>query len=259
MSSVLTSLKLISCLQLKKPIPSMMVKWMTEARRFETARERPSGELAEIIVRICTLISYPGEHSDTAELSQHISDILSTDECFEAWSVKYQNEYTITKGQRGSRDTYFGRRHSSSRVSIANSCNLCSCARIILHETLSRIISRHFEFHISLSAHSTSSMSYNRILSDSCASIRNSINDICRSVPFTLGYLENGQGRTDKIRAGCGVALLWPLYLAGTAHITTVSEREWIALELRKIEEITGVQRAKVAALCVRGSSQYPR
>ncbi|PWY72183.1 hypothetical protein BO94DRAFT_252030 [Aspergillus sclerotioniger CBS 115572] len=225
---------LINCLQQRKPIPSMMLKWIAEARRFEDVQETPAGQLADIIVRICAFISFVKNPSSTDALSRYISEVLSIDKELEAWSAKYQNE-SMTADDL------------SHNLSMINTCNLCNCARIILHETRHQVLlQRRNLFRL------PSSSFHNPILTVSYTAIRNSIRSICSSVPIVQAYFRNKQG---GIPAGCGMTLIWPLFVAGTASSATPTERDWISLQLRQIGESNGLQRAKVASLHVANSN----
>ncbi|GFF32115.1 hypothetical protein IFM46972_03439, partial [Aspergillus udagawae] len=238
-----------SCLQQKASIPSTMARWMAEFRTFETVYERPSGELADIITRICTIVSSVEKHiCDTEACVEYIPDILSIDEALTSWSAKYTNGWTSPEGSRDARQAHTEQHSLYHSISFTNDCNLCCCARIILHETLVRIVSQNRESSTGGPPSLPSSLSYNHLLTASYAATRSSISSICYSVLMIRALFRNGQIGRDTVKAGCGVALIWPLFLAGTIGVTTASEREWIALQLREIAETCGIQRAQVAA-----------
>lgn len=238
-------MQLISCLQRHSPVPIIILDWMAEARRIETDLETPSADLAEIIVQICSVISSANQNFfEEDALSQYVSAAFSIEKDLETWSSLHNNKYTIAEGTRDHFEEY----DLHVRLSMIKTYNLYCCSRILLHETLYRVISQHHEPIPNSPSSLPLSLSNDRILIASYTATRDSISNVCYNVSKLFSNFGNNQCRKDLVRAGSCLDLIWPLFVAGTAYATTPSEREWISLRLREIGELSGLERANVAA-----------
>ncbi|KAF9885562.1 hypothetical protein FE257_012768 [Aspergillus nanangensis] len=242
---------LISCLQRQTTVPSIMAKWVVQARKVETDLEKPSGDLAEIVVQICSLVSSASHSSFEGDLSRYISETFSIDEALQTWSALHKNEFKTAEG------AIFQENYLHLSLPMVKTYNVYCCSRIILHKALHRVISQRYETMRNSSFITPSSLSYNSTLIASYAAIRDSISSICSSVPSFRSGSGDQQRSKDLVRAGRCMDLIWPLFVAGTAYATTPSEREWISLRLREIGEFSGVQRANVAASHVQYQSLH--
>ncbi|OKO93414.1 hypothetical protein PENSUB_12477 [Penicillium subrubescens] len=172
-----------------------------------------------------------------------ISALLSIDEALERWVKSLTAEYGYkTSTVPGNYADVFLERHDSyPGIEITHTWNLQRCARITLRQALIEILSLHIGLPSSQST--LSSFSYRGLFQTSDIIIQQNSSDICYSVPYIFHYCDK-PGSSSDMRAACIMSLLWPLYVAGTAHTTMSTTREWVIVQLKKIEEITGIQRA---------------
>ncbi|OGM47712.1 hypothetical protein ABOM_004321 [Aspergillus bombycis] len=247
---------LINCLQRRVRVPITLMNWMSEARHFETAQEAPAGSLADLIVSTCAVLtSVKEEVLDEVDLSRYISTLLSIDQDLKCWAESLPTDYlyktlTITKS---SRELYLGRYDTYSGVEIVHIWNLQRCARITLHQALLEMLSIHFNKGFSPSAPLSSS----HVLGTSDAVIRENSGDICHSVPYIL-HLCDKPGKPGDVRGASIMSLLWPLCIAGTAHTASDTLRDWIIAQMNKIEQVTGIQGAKLVALDIQKRCLFP-
>lgn len=252
----LTCQQLVSCLQRWLDVPVTLTKWMNEARIFESAKEVPAGRLAGIIVSTCAVLASVKERVvDKSTMSGCISALLSIDKALERWAKSLTAEYgyKTTTIPENYADAFLERHYSYSGIEIAHTWNLQRCARITLRQALIETLS----LHIGLPSFQSTlfSLSYRELLQTSDIIIQQNSSDICYSVPYIFHYCDK-PGRSGDMRAACILSLLWPLYIAGTAHTTMSTSREWVVVLLKKIEEITGIQRAKSMALDIQKKSR---
>ncbi|KAH8433457.1 uncharacterized protein LDX57_011091 [Aspergillus melleus] len=237
---------------------------MVQARKFESVLDKPSGELADIIIRTCALFSKDNESSADSAIfpEESISTILSIDQDLEAWSTSYEEKYMgPPEPKESTRDTYLSSHLKHHRISSSPSNfhthNLCSSARIILHEKARNLARRPVGSSLVSSSNLPSTIpdSYHHLRTVSEKATKSSVRSICDAFAQVRQSFSSRQDTTHDIRAGCFTALIWPLFLAGTTYITLPSQRDWIAQQLREIGDLTGVQRARVAASLVHNSS----
>lgn len=222
---------------------------MSEARNFQTAQEAPASTLADLIVNTCTVLaSAKDEVMDNANLSRYIARLLSIDRGLERWTkdLPVHYEYKALTPPDDTEELYLGRCDIYSGAEMVYTWNLQRCARITLHQALVRALSLHF----SLPPLSSASfpVSYRHLPRTSDAVIQESSSEICYSFPYILHFYDK-PGKSGDLRAASILPLLWPLYIAGTAHTAPNTLREWVIAQMHKIEEVTGVQQAKFLAL----------
>lgn len=76
------------------------------------------------------------------------------------------------------------------------------------------------------------------------------VEDICASVPFYFGWClsadekANGGGRWMEGTGNNGLALMWPILVAGNSGIASEEQQEWIAVCLDKIGHSMGINQA---------------
>lgn len=245
----LTCQQLLSCLQRRLDVPVTLTNWMNEARIFESSKEAPAGRLAGIIVSACALLASVKERVvDKSNIPGCISALLSIDEALERWveSLTAEYGYKTSTVPGNYADVFLERHYSYSGIEIAHTWNLQRCARITLRQALIEILSLHIGLPSSQST--LSSFSYRGLFQTSEIIIQQNSSDICYSVPYIFHYCDK-PGSSGDMRAACIMPLLWPLYVAGTARTTMSTTREWVIVQLKKIEEVTGIQRAKSMAL----------
>jgi hypothetical protein len=197
---------------------------MSEARILETAQERPAGSLADIIVEACSLLA---SNENKANPSSYILAFLAVDEKLESWANTLPAKYKYrisTPDNAGRQDVY-------PDIDMLYTWNLQRCTRIILRQTLIETLSPQHD-----------------LLHASDAIIQENSSDICYSIPYALHFCDR-PGQSGQMRAACIVPLLWPLYIAGTARTAVNTVRAWVLLQMKTIQEVTGIQRARVMAL----------
>ncbi|KAL4935643.1 hypothetical protein BDV06DRAFT_217276 [Aspergillus oleicola] len=244
---------LINCLQRGLRVPTTFINWMNEARNYETAHEAPTSRLADMIVNVCAVLASVKEDSmDTVNLSRFVSAFFSIDTNLERWTKTLPADYgyRILTGPADLQeaDMYTGRYDIYPSIAVAHTWNLQRSARIILHQTLVEALSIHFHRPPSMSALQCLCESYGHLLRTSDTVIHEISSDICYSVPYILHACDNA-GKLKDLRAAPIVHLLWPLYLAATSHGTSDTLRDWVLRKMRKIEELTGIQKAKLMAI----------
>ncbi|KNG88057.1 hypothetical protein ANOM_004101 [Aspergillus nomiae NRRL 13137] len=247
---------LINCLQRGVRVPITLINWMSEARHFETAEEAPAGNLADLIVNACAVLaSVKEEATDKADLSHYMSTLLSIDQDFKCWieSLPTDYQYNTLTIPNDSGEIYLGRYDTYSGVEMVHIWNLQRCARITLHQALVDLLLIHFDMGFSPSTPSPS----RDLLSTSNTVIRESSSDICHSVPYIL-HLCDKPGKPGDVRGACIIPLLWPLYIAGTAHTANDTLRDWVIAQMNNIENVTGIQRAKFVALDIQQRCLFP-
>ncbi|KAE8419654.1 hypothetical protein BDV36DRAFT_250975 [Aspergillus pseudocaelatus] len=249
---------LINCLQRRLRVPITLINWMSEARNFETAQEAPAGSLADLIVNACAVLaSAKDEVMDKANLSRYIATLLSIDKDLERWTqdLPVHYEFKALTPPDETEELYLGRCDIYSGAEMVYTWNLQRCARIILRQALVRALSLHFS---SLSPPSASfPLSYRHLLRTSDALIQETSSEICYSLPYIL-HIYDKPGKPGDLRAASILPLLWPLYIAGTAHTAPNTLREWVIAQMQKIEEVTGVQQAKFVALDLERRCLFP-
>ena len=222
---------------------------MSEAQSFESAKEAPIGRLAGIVVSACALLaSIKESRVARPDISGCVSALLSMDEALERWAENLEAEYGYTTSETSTNheDPFMQRYDLYPGIEIANTWNLQRCARITLRQAIIEILPLNIDLSCSHSA--LSSSCYQGLLHTSDMIIQQNTNDICYSVPYIFKFHDKTGGSGD-MRATCAISLLWPLYVAGKAHPPFSTTREWILAQLKKIEEVTGIQRAKSMAL----------
>jgi hypothetical protein len=231
---------------------------MADARKYETAPEEPATRLADMIVSVCAIIASGKENIMREEdLSSYISALLSIDADLECWTQILPAVYKYTTltdpDEPRATEAYMGRYDTYTSVEIAHTWNLQRCARITLRQALLETLSKH--------PHRPSSqptlpflpplISYTHLLHASDTVIEENTTDICYSVPYILHGCHKA-GKSSDLRAARILHLLWPLYIAGMARTADDALRFWVALKLKMIGEVTGIQEAKRMALSVR-------
>lgn len=234
---------------------------MIHARNDETAQEAPAARLADMIVNVCAIIASVKEDIvDKTNLSRHVSALLSIDTDLECWkktlSIDYESRTLSGLNDLREVEVYMGRYDIYSSVEIAHAWNLQRCARITLRQTLIEALSKHFHMPSSQSTLVPLPISYRHLLHTSDTVIQENSSDICYSVPYILGACDKA-GKSSDLRAARILHLLWPLYIAGTAHTANNALRDWIVSKMKKIEEATGIQGAKLVALNIQRRYLY--
>ncbi|KAL4875465.1 hypothetical protein BJY04DRAFT_224025 [Aspergillus karnatakaensis] len=233
---------LVDCLQRGRRVPVPLTEWMSEFQAFESAQDAPTGRLAGILVSACAVLaSVKKKASDQSDISGFIPALLFIDEALDRWAgnlpVEYRYKALATRDKDP--DIMSEPYDLYPSLEMAHTWNLQRCARITLHQTLLEILS---------SSQPTLSLPPDGHLQTSRHIIEQNANDIYHSVPYILHYC-NKLGTSGDMRAVHVMPLLWPLYVAGAAPTTTNSAREYIIEQVRRIEQVTGIQRAKSLAL----------
>ncbi|KAL2837294.1 hypothetical protein BJY01DRAFT_221132 [Aspergillus pseudoustus] len=254
---------LVNCLQRRLRVPETLTKWMNEFQEFEPKQEAPAGRLAGIIVSACAVLASVQEKVlDGSNISGCVSALLFIDEALNSWAKGLAAKYRYSKASSATKipgkdatDIFSdGQYRLYTGMDMVHTWNLQRCARITLRQNLIEILSL---LHIHLSSSSQPTLSYlpynyEHLVQTSNTIIQENSSDICDSIPYILHYGNNKPGSTSgdsDMRAACILPLLWPLYVAGTAPTTTNTGREWIIVQMRKIGDVTGIQRAKSMAL----------
>ena len=119
------------------------------------------------------------------------------------------------------------------------------CVRMIVRQALVEALSRLFREPSSLSALPPLPISYKHLLHTSDAVIQENSRDIYYSVPYIL-HVCNKARKSSDMRAACIMHLLWPLYIAGTAHTATDALREWIVSKIKRLKRLLGFKKGSL-------------
>ncbi|KAH6991535.1 hypothetical protein EDB82DRAFT_494136 [Fusarium venenatum] len=248
--------QLIDCLQRRLQVPTILVNSMAEARNYESAQEAPAARLANIVVNICDLLSSAKKDTtNKTNLSCYISRLLSIDTDLEDWTKTLPAEYKYTAltspAGMGDAEVFMGRYDGYSNRDFAHTWNLQRCTRIVLRQTLIEAISKHFHTPSSPSMVPSLPLSYEHLFHTSNTIIQKSSVEICSSVLYIL-HSGGKTGKSSDLRASCIIHLLWPLYIAGTAHTASHTLRNWVLSIMERAESVTGIQKAKLIASTIR-------
>lgn len=228
---------------------------MADARKYETAQEVPAAILADTVVNACNILASAREDTiDEMNLPRYVSALLLIDRDLECWTktlpADFEHRALTGLNDLGEVEVYMGRYDTYSSIEVAHTWNLQRCVRIILRQVLVEAVSKLFREPFSFSTLPTLPISYRHLLHTSDAVIQENSTNICYSVPYLL-HACHKPSKTSELRAACIVHLLWPLYIAGTAHAASDALRDWIVSKLEKTEGVTGIQKAKHVALVI--------
>ncbi|PYI23948.1 hypothetical protein BO99DRAFT_439324 [Aspergillus violaceofuscus CBS 115571] len=251
---------LINCLQRGLRVPAMLLKMMQEARHYATEHEAPASQLAELVADACAVLASCKEGSmDALNLFRCVSAILAVDTDLERWpeTLPAEYEYTTCTRQSDVQDAgvcRLGRYDAYTSVDVAHTWNLQRCARILLHQAVVEVLQQLLHQQpSSLSALQPLPKPCGHLLDISSTLIEELSKDICYSVQYFLAREKAGKPR--DLRAASIMPLLWPLYLAGTSHSCSDALHDWVIQKMKAIEEISGIQRAKLMAAEIRRRS----
>lgn len=229
-----------------------MLNWMSEAQKFEIGENLPSSRLANIIANICALRAATNRYRNAVainelDLSQYISEALSIDADLAKWSATLPSlyKYSATSMAIGQEDLYPGLCHNYSSLWVAHIWNIYRCARILLNQTITKLIT----LHLQLISFVPGISSYGFSLDTSSAVILECTTNIFLSVPFILGDFQREQNASPDLRAVCGLSLLWPLYVASAACPAQQPLRKWAIVQLERIGNKAGIQKAKIIVM----------
>ncbi|GAB1201688.1 hypothetical protein APSETT445_000271 [Aspergillus pseudonomiae] len=158
--------------------------------------EAPAGNLADLIVNACAVLaSVKEEATDKADLSRHMSTLLSIDQDFKCWTENLPTDYqynTLTI-PNDSGEMYLGRYDTYSGVEMVHIWNLQRCARITLHQALIDLLLLHFDMGFSQPAPLPST----DLPSTSNTVVREISSGICHSVPYILHFCDKPGNQGD--------------------------------------------------------------
>lgn len=222
---------MIDCLQRRRAVPPEILEWADLAVHhdggFAAKREN---QLFQIIARLCALRSV---YEPDGKIHDHIVLTLVKDidndlaDYVRAFPSCLQ--YT-TKQCSFSDSVLLDFYHVYPNTWIIGAYNLYRVARILTHEIILNWYARNL---------GRNDMDVQRRQSETVLARLNA--DICASVPFALGEMENGESLP---KASVGMALIWPLYSAATMDGVQESTRAWVITRLDRLGHKFGIQQA---------------
>lgn len=219
------------CLQRRRAVPAEILEWADIAAQHDGGfAARRENQLFQIVGRLCALRSVyepNGEVHDPIVLTlvkDIDNDLADYVHAFPSW-LQYTTKQCIF-----SESVLLDHYHVYPNIGVIGAYNLYRVARILLNEITLNWCTRNpgwADVHVQ------------RRQSETILARLNA--DICASVPFALGEVENG-GSLPKV--SMGIALVWPLYLAATMDGVQESTRAWVITRLDRLGHNLGIQQA---------------
>ena len=184
-----------------------------------------------------------------AEFSNTILSGLRLEQRLETWSDQATGNFryrsTILHGSLSPKSAGAQVAHPIylySSFTMAQLWMVYRVARIILLHCLMRYVAKRAE----CGTHGPSCEETNRLEQRATATIRDLVDDICASVPYMLGDVDQDGTlqHSHQGKAIGGFFLLWPLRTALWVGIASPEQRTWIMRRLDYIKNVLGIQMA---------------
>jgi len=176
-----------------------------------------------------------------AKASALINELLDIDTRLVKWLEQLPNDWAYKVITPVSLDKYPIETRVFQNQWVASNRNFQSSSRILLYHTLIDLIQN-------LIHHGDLSNGYEELLSNSGAIIRESVDNICSTVPYKLH--ETGHKMVDyELDGTCmgAYSLMWPMHLVARSRCVPEDQRTWARDLLReKVGKRLGIRAALV-------------
>jgi len=183
-----------------------------------------------------------------------ISDALALDVKMVSWALSLPYEWVYTTidnpSDRESRkfNSEFGpfgtHHHLYKDLICCSSWNNWRAARLLLHE----IILNNADLLEMQSQTPGHNLELSRVAERTKAIMHEVIADICATVPYHFGALDDGSISEGYNATSAGHALLWPLFLAADCPVSSQEVKQWVIMCLGKIGHGMGINQALAMA-----------
>ncbi|KAH7413962.1 hypothetical protein DE146DRAFT_13963 [Phaeosphaeria sp. MPI-PUGE-AT-0046c] len=227
----------MTCHQLQTNIPSAIQTWSSWAEPVQQPEERCSNSFTEINIRLSN-IRADLKQRDVTSPDIIITELLPIEEQLHSWKQNipraWQIETFCTKDQNNvATQVWRSRYYMYDDFWKATVWNGFRSVRMVIHEAIINAI---------ITSRATK---HQEQLQLSMAVLKETVDDICASVPYLLDHVHKdefgritqttGDPRSGTIPRPGGWVLVWPLFQAAMVRTTPRSQRDCIAAVLRNI------------------------
>lgn len=255
--SILTSSKILNCLQRHVSVPDIILEWSIYARQFESVEEAHNSILCEIVIKFCDLRALVALSEGLVDSAMIISTALDIELELSEWAdqLPVQYFYNIVTMRTRSSSVFADYYHEYTNIWIATTWNHYRSVRILVNE----LVIEHITYLQSQAMQPGEDEDpviaalYRTRLNLSKSILLQLTQDICASIPMYIDGSNLGASTSPLAsvsRAASGNLLLWPLYTAAATDSVSDVMRLWVVDRLKTIARVMGIQQANVLA-CV--------